>query len=69
MLTRFIMAINSLSTPWIAILVISLGMTFDIFCKNQGINSDAAVGVIGAGIGLLTAHPKKPDEKPDETST
>ena len=52
----FIVALNSLNTPWIAILVIVLGMAFDILCKRFGLDSDAATGVIGAGIGLLTGQ-------------
>ena len=52
----FIAALNTLNTPWIAILVIALGMIFDICCKKWGLDSDAATGVIGAGIGLLTGQ-------------
>ena len=51
-----IAALNALNTPWIAILVIILGMVFEIVCKIYGISSDAATGVIGAGIGLLTGQ-------------
>lgn len=56
MLLKLIAAMNSLNTPWVAILVIMLGMTFDILCKWYGVANDAATGVIGAGIGLLTGQ-------------
>lgn len=51
-----IAAMNSLNTPWVAILVIVLGMAFDVVCKRYDIPNDAATGVIGAGIGLLTGQ-------------
>lgn len=53
---KFIAALNSINTPWVAIVVIVLGMTFDIACKHFGVANDAATGVIGAGIGLLTGQ-------------
>lgn len=56
MLIKFIAALNSLNTPWVAIIVIVLGMCFDIACKYYGVANDAATGVIGAGIGLLTGQ-------------
>lgn len=55
-MSKIIAALNSLNTPWVAILVIILGMFFDIACKREGISADAATGVIGAGIGLLTGQ-------------
>lgn len=53
---KFIAALNALNTPWVAIIVITLGMTFDVVCKSYGVPNDAATGVIGAGIGLLTGQ-------------
>jgi hypothetical protein len=53
---KFIAALNSINTPWVAILVIMIGMTFDVVCKMYMIPNDAATGVIGAGIGLLTGQ-------------
>lgn len=55
-MTKFILALNSLNTPWVAITVILMGMTFDVVCKAYGVPNDAATGVIGAGIGLLTGQ-------------
>ena len=52
----FINALNSLNTPWIAIIVIGLGMVFEVVCKVYGLNSDGASTVIGAGVGLLTGQ-------------
>lgn len=49
-------SLNSLNTPWIAILVIVIGASFDIICKHYGLDSDASTGIIGAGIGLLTGQ-------------
>jgi hypothetical protein len=53
---NFIAALNSLNQPWVAILVIIIGMTFDIICQHFGVSNDAATGVIGAGVGLLTGQ-------------
>lgn len=59
-------ALNRLNTPWVALVVILLGMAFDVTCKAYGVSNDAATGVIGAGIGLLTGqavhNPSKPAE-------
>ena len=53
---NFISAINALNQPWIAMIVIVLGMAFDVICQKYNISNDAATGVIGAGIGLLTGQ-------------
>lgn len=53
---KFIAALNSLSQPWVALTVIVLGMTFDVICQHYQISNDAATGVIGAGVGLLTGQ-------------
>ncbi len=53
---KFIAALNALNTPWVAIVVIVMGMVFDVLCKIYGVSNDAATGVIGAGIGLLTGQ-------------
>lgn len=67
-MNKFIEALNSLNTPWVAILVIIIGMSFDILCKRYGVPNDAATGVIGAGIGLLTgqalSRPTQPGPAP-----
>lgn len=69
---NLIVALNALNQPWVAIIVIILGMFFDIVCQRFGVSNDAATGVIGAGIGLLTgqalsraaAVPPDPNVKP-----
>lgn len=53
---KFIAALNSLNQPWVAILVIIIGMVFDIVCQHYNVSNDAATGVIGAGVGLLTSQ-------------
>jgi uncharacterized protein YqgC (DUF456 family) len=53
---NLILALNMLNQPWVAIIVIILGMIFDIVCQRYGVSNDAATGVIGAGIGLLTGQ-------------
>lgn len=55
-LARLIGALNSINTPLIAITVIAQGMIFDIVCQQNGVSNDAATGVIGAGIGMLTGQ-------------
>ena len=56
MLSSLISALNSMNQPWVAIIVIMIGMIFDIICKHFGVANDAATGVIGAGVGLLTGQ-------------
>lgn len=53
---KLIAALNSLNTPWIAILVIILGMSYAVVSHVYGLSGDGASGVIGAGIGLLTGQ-------------
>jgi hypothetical protein len=53
---EFINALNSLNTPWIAIIVLILGMLYNMKCKQYGLDSSSANQVIGAGIGLLTGQ-------------
>ena len=54
--SSLIATLNALNQPWIAICVIILGMVFDIVCQKYGVSNDAATGVIGAGVGLLTGQ-------------
>ena len=53
---NLISVLNSLNTPWIAILVIIIGMVYAVVSHIYGISGDGASGVIGAGIGLLTGQ-------------
>jgi hypothetical protein len=53
---EFIDALNMLNTPWIAIIVLILGMLYNLKCKQYGLSADSANQVIGAGIGLLTGQ-------------
>lgn len=72
MVLQFIAAINGLNQPWVAIIVIVLGMIFDVVCQKYGVSNDAATGVIGAGIGLLTGqalHAVQSASSPTTTST
>jgi hypothetical protein len=55
-LNKFIAALNSLNTPWIAILVIVIGTVFSVISHTYGMSGDGASGIIGAGIGLLTGQ-------------
>jgi len=55
-LAAIIAALNTVNTPWIAIAVIILGMVFDIVCQKNNVSNDAATGVIGAGVGMLTSQ-------------
>ena len=52
----FITAINALSSPILAIVVIILGCTYSVVAHLYGLGNDAAAGIIGAGIGLLTGQ-------------
>lgn len=53
---EFVNSLNTLNTPWIAIIVVVLGMLYNIKCKVYGLDSSSANQVIGAGIGLLTGQ-------------
>ena len=53
---QFIIALNSLNTPWVAIIVVILGMIYNLKCKEYGLPSDSANQVIGGGLGLLTGQ-------------
>lgn len=53
---QFILALNSLNTPWVAIIVVILGMIYNLKCKQYGLPSDSANQVIGGGLGLLTGQ-------------
>jgi hypothetical protein len=53
---KFVTVLNALNTPWLAIIVICLGMIYAIVSHAYGISGDGASGVIGAGIGLLTGQ-------------
>ena len=65
MLAKFIAAINTLNQPYIAIIVVILGCVFDVTCQKYGISNDAATGIIGAGIGLLTGQALHKGASPD----
>jgi len=56
---QFITALNSLNTPWVATIVIILGMVYNLKCKVAGLPSDSANQVIGGGLGLLTGQALK----------
>lgn len=49
---KFVAALNSLNTPWIAILVILIG----IGSEAMGIKGESPATIIGAGVGLLTGQ-------------
>ncbi len=72
-ISQFITALNLFTTPWIAILVVVIGMIYNIKCKLYGLPSDSANQVIGAGIGLLTgralANHDAPPAIPNTTQT
>ena len=55
-MTRFIAALNTISSPILALLVIMLGCGFALLSKRSGIDLNLASGIIGAGIGLLTGQ-------------
>jgi hypothetical protein len=56
MMQRFIAALNSISSPILAVLVICLGCGYSILSKKYGLDGNTAAGIVGAGIGLLTGQ-------------
>lgn len=55
-LTGFITALNSMSSPILAVVVIVLGCGYSIISKKYGLDGNTAAGIVGAGIGLLTGQ-------------
>jgi hypothetical protein len=53
---KFVTALNMLSSPILAIVVMLLGCVFAVISKVYGIDGNMAAGIIGAGIGLLTGQ-------------
>jgi hypothetical protein len=53
---KLIAALNALSTPWLALLVIVLGAAFYLVCGLWHLSTEPAVGIIGGGVGLLTGQ-------------
>jgi len=56
MLQRMIAALNTISSPILAVVIIILGCVFAVVSKFYGIDGNMAAGIIGAGIGLLTGQ-------------
>ena len=65
-MNKLIVALNSLNTPWIAILVIIIGAVFSVVSHTYGMSGDGASGIIGAGIGLLTGQALSKSSQPSE---
>lgn len=53
---RFITALNTISSPILAVLVIIIGCGYSILSKKYGLDGNTAAGIVGAGIGLLTGQ-------------
>jgi hypothetical protein len=53
---RFIAALNTISSPILAVLVICIGCGYSIASKHYGLDGNTAAGIVGAGIGLLTGQ-------------
>jgi membrane associated rhomboid family serine protease len=56
MLQKLVVALNALSSPILAILVILIGCAYSVISKQYGIEANTAAGIVGAGIGLLTGQ-------------
>jgi len=68
-MNKIIAALNAVNTPWIAILVIVLGMVYAVVSHVYGLSGDGASGVIGAGIGLLTGQALSRSQQTSEPMT
>ena len=66
---KFIAMLNALNTPWLAIIVILMGMGYAVVSKIYGLSGDGASGVIGAGIGLLTGQVLSKSQQTQEPMT
>jgi hypothetical protein len=55
-MTRFIAALNTISSPILAVLVILIGCAFAVVSRKYGLDGNTAAGIVGAGIGLLTGQ-------------
>ena len=56
MLQRWIAALNTISSPILAVIVIVIGCVFAVVSKHYGLDGNTAAGIVGAGIGLLTGQ-------------
>lgn len=66
---KIIAALNALNTPWVAIIVVIIGCVFSVVSHSFGMGSDAASGIIGAGIGLLTGQALHASLNPTQGAT
>jgi hypothetical protein len=55
-IAAFIAAVNTVSSPVLAVVVILIGCGFAIVSKQYGLDGNTAAGIVGAGIGLLTGQ-------------
>ena len=53
---NFIAALNMISSPILAVIVILIGCAFAVLSKVYGLDGNTAAGIVGAGIGLLTGQ-------------
>jgi hypothetical protein len=53
---KLVFALNMISSPILAILVIVLGCVYSVVSKCYGMEPSTAAGIVGAGIGLLTGQ-------------
>jgi len=53
---NIIAALNTISSPILAVIVIILGCAYSILSKQYGLDGNTAAGIVGAGIGLLTGQ-------------
>lgn len=53
---KLVFALNMISSPILAILVIVLGCIYSVVCKQYGMEPSTSAGIVGAGIGLLTGQ-------------
>jgi hypothetical protein len=56
MLQKLVQALNIISTPILAVIVICMGCCFAVVSKFYGLDGNTAAGIVGAGIGLLTGQ-------------
>jgi hypothetical protein len=69
MFQRFVTAMNTVSSQYIALLTLLIGCAMMIIAKRYSVEGSVGAGIIGAAINMLTHDPNKLPDKPASKTT